>query len=276
MRLELSLLCGLVPSALAFATTHYGNLGVHDPAIVQNSGKFYAFSTGGLIDYWKSNSIAGPWTHQGTVFSKAPNINHAGSNDLWAPDVHLVGGTYYLYYAASSFGTQNSVIGLATSPNLNVGSWTDHGVVISSSSSAKSPYSITNAIDPNLIIAADGSAHLNWGSFWDDIYQTPMNSALTRPSGATPVHLSVDPADTRPEEGSYINYHGGYYYLWVSHGQCCNFESGVLPAAGKELVFPPHQRTHALHANPCLPDTRFSSVAPRASPVPSSTRVAKT
>lgn len=211
-----------------YATTHYGDLNVHDPSCVQNSGKYYCFSTGGLIDYWKSSSMAGPWTYQGTVFSSAPKV---GGTDLWAPDLHQVDDVYYLYYASSTFGSEDSKIGLATSSSLNVGSWTDHGEVIGSSTG-----SAYNAIDPNLIIDASGNGYLNWGSFWDDIYQAPLDAALTAlSSSGTTIQISYDPASTHAEEGSYINYHGGYYYLWVSHGQCCNFNGGTtLPAAGTE------------------------------------------
>ncbi|KAF2148114.1 glycoside hydrolase family 43 protein [Myriangium duriaei CBS 260.36] len=225
-------LLALLGTAAAYATTHYGGLNVHDPSCVQNSGKYYCFSTGGLISYWKASSMAGPWAYQGTVFSSAPKV---GGTDLWAPDLHQVNGVYYLYYASSTFGSQNSKIGLATSTTLNKGSWTDHGQVIASSANAAFPYDVTNAIDPNLIIDASGKPHLNWGSFWGDIYQVPLNSALTAPSGGAATQISLDPAGTRPEEGSFVNYHGGYYYLWVSHGQCCNFNGGKsLPAAGTE------------------------------------------
>ena len=37
-----------------------------------------------------------------------------------------------LYYAVSSLGSQNSAIGLATSPSMEEGTWTDHGAVITS------------------------------------------------------------------------------------------------------------------------------------------------
>lgn len=38
-----------------------------------------------------------------------------------APDVFSYGGTYYMYYAVSSSGSQNSDIGVATSPSMDVG-----------------------------------------------------------------------------------------------------------------------------------------------------------
>ena len=236
MSAKFRILClsALYSLSFAFPNTNFANLNVHDPAIVQNLGKYYAFSTGGLLDYWKADSIDGPWAHQGAVFSSAPNINNPGKTGLWAPDLHQVNGVYYLYYAASSFGSQNSVIGLATSTSLNVGSWTDHGAVISSPGST-SPYTITNAIDPNLIVTPSGSAYLNWGSFWGDVWQVPLQSGLAAPGAASSaINISEDPCGDRPEEGSYISYHAPYYYLWVSHGQCCNFNANDLPPAGTE------------------------------------------
>ena len=35
----------------------------------------------------------------------------------WAPDISYFGGLWHLYYAGSNFGSNNSVIGLATTPN---------------------------------------------------------------------------------------------------------------------------------------------------------------
>lgn len=52
-----------------------------------------------------------------------------------------------MYYAISTFGTQNSAIGVATSPTMEVGSWTDLGATGIASSTGKD----YNAIDPNLI-----------------------------------------------------------------------------------------------------------------------------
>lgn len=81
-----------------------------------------------------------------------------------APHVQLIGSTYYLYYAVSTYGSQSSAIGYATSTTMEVGSWTDHGSTGISSTSSKS----YNAIDPALIEAADGTYYMSFGSFWDD------------------------------------------------------------------------------------------------------------
>ncbi|MCJ1313466.1 hypothetical protein MMC25_007144 [Agyrium rufum] len=210
---------------------------IHDPSLIKSGSTYYSFSTGNLISIGSAPSLSGPWKHLGSVISGKSIINLPGNNDLWAPDVHLVNGLFYCYYAVSAFGSQTSAIGLATSSTLAPGSWTDLGAVFTSGSNIKSsPASITNAIDPNLFIdPATQKPYLTYGSFWADIWQFHLNADLksvaTSPAA---VQVSEDPLGTRPEEGSFLSYNGGYYYLWFSHGICCGFSTTSLPAAGTE------------------------------------------
>jgi len=201
----------------------------HDPAIAKRSdGTYFKFNTGVGIEIATASAIEGPWTLVGYVLPDGTSIN--GQTDLWAPDVSLVGGVYHLYYAVSTSGSQVSEIGLATSTTLEPGSWTDLGATGVASTAAK----IYNAIDPNLILVGS-TYYLNFGSFWDDIYQVEFNSAATKPSG-TSYNIEYDGADsTHPCEGSFMFYYDGYYYLLWSHGICCNYET-TLPAAGAEYM----------------------------------------
>lgn len=82
----------------------------------------------------------------------------AGRDDIWAPDVSLHSGKYYAYYAVSTFGSQNSAIGLATSTSMDPGTWTDLGQVFASSTGAQ-----FNAIDPNVVIDEKGVPVLTFG-----------------------------------------------------------------------------------------------------------------
>jgi arabinan endo-1,5-alpha-L-arabinosidase len=134
--------------------------------------------------------------------------------------VHLVGDLYYLYYAVSSFGSQVSAIGLATSSTLEVGSWTDLGATGVASTSAK-PY---NAIDPNLILVGS-TYYLNFGSFWHDIYQVEMDSPPTSKGSNSAYNIEYNSVGTSPCEGSYMFYYDGYYYLLWSHGICCGYNT---------------------------------------------------
>ncbi|KAI0416374.1 glycosyl hydrolase [Xylaria grammica] len=201
----------------------------HDPAIIRRAdGTYFRFSTNGKIAVHTAPDITGPWTYKGAALPSGSSIDLPGNQDLWAPDVTLVGDTYYLYYAVSQFGSQDSAIGVATSTTLDVGTWTDRGSTGVKSSSAK-PY---NAIDANLI-NVDGTYYLTWGSFWGDIYQAPMKaSPLTLASGASSYQVAYDPVTTAVE-GAYVFKYGSYYYLFYSKGQCCGYDAG-LPAAGAE------------------------------------------
>ena len=67
---------------------------------------------------------------------------------------------YYAYYSVSTFGSQESAIGLATSTSMDPGTWTDHGQVFRSTTG-----DAYNAIDPNLVIDEKGSPVLTFGGF---------------------------------------------------------------------------------------------------------------
>lgn len=128
-------------------------LHVHDPSIIKHNGWYYSFTTHDLVGIGKAPTLSGYWEHAGSVLRGQSIIDLPGRNDTWAPDVHKVGDTFYLYYSVSTFGSQDSAIGLATSKTLEAGSWTDHGKVIQSGNdTGVIPYNITNAIDPNVFI----------------------------------------------------------------------------------------------------------------------------
>ncbi|KAH0355146.1 putative arabinan endo-1,5-alpha-L-arabinosidase A, partial [Aureobasidium melanogenum] len=204
----------------------------HDPSLIRRTsdGTYFRFSTGGGIAVHTASSAQGPWVYKGQVLPNGANVANSGKTDLWAPDVSLVGNTYYLYYTASAFGTQNSVIGLATSPSMDVGTWSDKGSTGISSDSSKS----YNAIDANLVKV--GNQYLmNFGSFWHDIYQVEMNTTPnTVNSKAGGAYNTIfKPAGTHDIEGSYMINHNGGYYMFFSEGICCNLDKN-RPAAGQE------------------------------------------
>jgi len=203
----------------------------HDPSVVQRAsdGVYFRFDTGSGIQITKSSSLSGPWVIQGYALPDGSSISVTGNTgtDLWAPDVHLVDGTYYMYYAVSTFGSQISAIGVATSTTMEYGSWTDHGATGIASTTGK----LYNAIDPNLIVV--GSSYImNFGSFWDDIYQVPLSTPLLHGT-ADSYNIAYNASGSHAEEGSYMFYYSGYYYLLISSGICCDYET-TLPAQGDE------------------------------------------
>ncbi|CEJ57518.1 Putative Arabinan endo-1,5-alpha-L-arabinosidase [Penicillium brasilianum] len=206
-----------------------GACNVHDPSLIQRTSDslYFRFSTGNEISYASASSIKGPWTTIGSMLPSGSSIDLDGNDDLWAPDAHIVDDLYYVYYSVSTFGSQSSAIGLATSATMEYGSWTDHGSTGIASSSSKA----YNAIDGNLI-EVDGIYYMNFGSFWHDIYQVPMNSAATKATSSS-YNIAYNATGTHAEEGAYMYKYGSYYYLFFSSGICCGYDSSK-PAAGEE------------------------------------------
>ena len=97
--------------------------------------------------------------------------------DFWAPDINYFDGEYHLYYAASSFGTNNSVIGLATnvtldpdSPRLRVGR-PRHGAAVAQRPTTSTPST------PTWSSTRAGVPWLSFGSFWDGIKMRRLDRA---------------------------------------------------------------------------------------------------
>ena len=206
------------------------DLFVHDPAMAKEGNTYYVFSTGdpagvvgnGNIQIRSSTNLR-KWKFDGTVFANKPSwIADIEGNipNLWAPDISFFDGEWHLYYAASSFGSNNSLLALATTPTLNPRSpdyrWTDDGLVFRSTSADN-----FNAIDPSLVTAQGGSRYLVFGSFFAGIEMLPLDSATGKPPvGATPQLIAAKPFPD-PEEGASITFHDGFYYLFVSVDTCC-------------------------------------------------------
>ncbi|HEY3254202.1 MAG TPA: arabinan endo-1,5-alpha-L-arabinosidase, partial [Polyangiaceae bacterium] len=143
-------------------------------------------------------------------------------SDLWAPDISYVNGTYRVYYAGSQFGSNHSVIGLATNTSLDPKNaaykWVDQGLVIASNSAASKDD--WNAIDPNAATDAAGNLWLVFGSFWSGIKLRRLDSASGKLSASDTTLYSLAAHSGGIEAPSIIE-HNGYYYLFVSYDACC-------------------------------------------------------
>ena len=167
----------------------------------ESDGTYFRFSTGTKIQIATASAISGPWTIKGSAIPAGSIINLPGRDDLWAPDIAKVGDLYYLYYSVSEFGSQNSAIGLATSPSMDVGTWTDLG----STGITSKPGSNYNAIDANLIALNEGGYRLTWGSFWGDIYSVAAKNPPKSITGSA-VNVAFNPSGTHAVEGPNLFY----------------------------------------------------------------------
>ncbi|WP_431907662.1 arabinan endo-1,5-alpha-L-arabinosidase [Nonomuraea jabiensis] len=202
-----------------------GDIGVHDPSVVKRpDGSYLLVHTGDNITI-KTSTDRTAWRNAGVVFpGGAPWTTSytGGSASLWAPDISYRNGRYYLYYSASTFGSRNSAIFLATSTTGASGSWTNQGLIISTTSS-----STYNAIDPNLVVDAQGRWWLSFGSFWTGIKLIQLDPATGRRLGTSITGLAQRTGGTTAIEAPFVFRHGSYYYLWVSFDACCQGASST-------------------------------------------------
>lgn len=232
----------IITSLAAYAQELKTDISVHDPVIIKQDSTYYIFCTGMGIAVWSSTDKL-HWKHEQPVFSSAPqwavDAIPGFKGHIWAPDISYYNGLYYLYYSASAFGKNTSVIGVATNttlhPNGPAYKWVDHGKVIQSVPGKTN----WNAIDPNLITDKDGTPYLVFGSFWDGLKLVKLNkdrlsvaedinnipTIATRRKQASEDLPAVDnnPVDAGGNaiEGPFIYRHGKYFYLFASIDYCC-------------------------------------------------------
>lgn len=220
------------PAVAAAAVPVTGDIGVHDPELVVTEDAWYVFSTGdpqqgdGAPQIRRSRDQGRTWSYLGTVwdagtrpawaYRKVPLVSN-----FWAPDVTEHDGTYYLYYSASSFGSNTSAIGVATNTTLDPDApgyrWVDHGEVI-----ASGPTDDYNAIDPGVLTADDGTPWMAFGSFWGGIQLVGLTWPSGKPApGAEPRRIAVRDSGTNPVEAPILVRHGAFSYLFVSRDHCC-------------------------------------------------------
>lgn len=197
-----------------------GDTSAHDPTMVKTPSGTYILATTGDNIALKTSTDRTNFRNAGSAFPNgAPwtRTYTGGSANLWAPDISYQNGQYYLYYSASTFGSRKSAIFLATSSTGASGSWQDKGLVIESSNS--NDY---NAIDPNLIVDAQGQWWLSFGSFWTGIKMIQLNPSTGKRSNNNIISLASRPDAGGAIEAPYIIRRGNYYYLWVAFDKCCN------------------------------------------------------
>jgi arabinan endo-1,5-alpha-L-arabinosidase len=215
-----------------------GDLRVHDPVIIREGDAFYVFCTSagrreGVIPIRTSTDLKN-WTRSGSAFDKLPDWavkEIPGARGAWAPDISFFNDKFHLYYSISTFGKNDSAIGLATNQTLDQSSpnykWVDQGMVVRSRE-GKDDF---NAIDPNLVVEDAKNVWLCWGSFWGGIKMMRIDPETGKLSAQDSTLYSLcsrprtGPHQTPPVEGAveapFIVKHDKYWYLFVSYDFCC-------------------------------------------------------
>ncbi len=203
--------CGLLALLLAVASTAFalsGDIGIHDPStVVMDHGKYYVYGTGGSALVSDDG-----WTWRRGV--RPPLVGAA-------PDVIHLDGRFYMYVARGSGGRalpNKAEIDMIWTKSLDPGSpdykWHQGGRVASSNGIED-----CNAIDPGALFdPTTGKFWLTYGSYFGYIRIVQLNpkTGLDMVPNEKPIDLAVN------GEASDMIYHDGWYYLFDTHGSCCD------------------------------------------------------
>nr|WP_235946080.1 glycoside hydrolase family 43 protein [Saccharibacillus alkalitolerans] len=197
-----------------------GDVGVHDPTIIKEGSSWYVFSTGPGIQVLRSDDGAN-FYRVPQIFLNAPSwwkthVPNQNPMDVWAPDVKSYNGKVWLYYSVSTFGKNVSAIGLASASSVGAGSWKDEGMVLATNGTQD-----YNAIDPELVIDANGDPWLAFGSFWSGLKLTKLDKNTMKPTGSL-YSIARRTINDGAIEAPSITYRNGYYYLFASVDKCCS------------------------------------------------------
>lgn len=234
---RLAILVTVLSTTISYAQ---GKPITHDPVVAKQGDTYYLFCTGPGITSFTSKDLK-TWTQAAPVFAASPEWTKDVAPDfnghIWAPDIMLHKGTYYLYYSISAFGKNTSAIGLVTNSTLNSADqnykWEDQGIVIQSVPNRD----LWNAIDPNLIFDENGTPWLAFGSFWSGLKMVKLNANLkevAKPENWISIakrdrdsDLDDSDAGNAALEGPFIFKKGDYYYQFLSWDYCCRGEKST-------------------------------------------------
>ena len=179
---------------------------IHDPStIAECGGKFYTFGTGG----------GGLISDDGWTWHGGAERPGGGA----APDVMRIGDRYLVIYGATGGGLgggHNGKILTMWNSTLDPASpdfrFTEAVEVVASDGIEDN-----DAIDPSLLMDADGRLWVSYGTYFGNIRLIELDPKTgLRKKGNKPKDIAIDC------EATALIYRQGWYYLLGTHGTCCD------------------------------------------------------
>ncbi|GIL30504.1 glycoside hydrolase family 43 protein [Actinocatenispora comari] len=230
-----------------------------DPYLVRWNGYYYMTSTdgcdGGWLCVWKSATLTGFGSAEKhdvwQIPSGAPN-----SAEVWAPEIHRIGGAFYIYYTAGA-GAAHRIYVLQADGADPTGGY--HEANTGAAHGQLTEPSGQWAIDPDVFTGADGTLYLTWSGWRSTsdtaqrIYVAPMSDPLHVSGNRVEISAPTRPWETvgnpdQPDQSS-VGYfpvnegpvgfrHGGKTYLTYSASFCGtrSYAVGLLTNGSNDVL----------------------------------------
>lgn len=258
--ITLALTC-CTTAALAQSPVFYNPLllTAPDPWVLQHDGWYYYMNTTGAnLTVWKTRDITDLAHAEKKVVWTPP---HSGpySRDIWAPEIHLINGHWFIYFAADNGQNRNHRIYVIENDSSDplTGDWKFRGKVADATDRW--------AIDPT-ILDDKGTHYLIWAGWPGDangtqnIYIAHLKNPWTidgpRAMLSTPQYPWEEVGDLDPNgisplphvnvnEGPEILQHDGRIFLTYSASGCWTnyYELGMLSLTPSADPMDPHSWT---------------------------------
>ena len=168
------------------------------------------------------------WTYVNDAFAVPPPAWAEPTAGMWAPEIDIIDGTYYLFYGITNVKDHisgepgcdsDNAIGYATSASPS-GPWVDSGGPLVEPRRGGPGCNFFWTYDPEVIKDQAGEYHIYFGSYYGGVWVRDLikarNGTLTAPP-ASSVQVTIG----NRYEGAEVVYRDGRYYLFVSATDCC-------------------------------------------------------
>jgi arabinan endo-1,5-alpha-L-arabinosidase len=195
-----------------------------DPSVVRGrDGYWYAYTTSRNITIQRSKDLV-TWEPVGTVFTDTTRPSwFRSTTGIWAPDISWLEGRYVLTFSAIDAAVApnpNRSIGVASAPTPT-GPWrADDAPIIPPGTwqpFPDEPPRMQGIIDSELLTAPDGRRYLYYGGFNGGVFVQEVDRQVRQRVGA-PVQVAVEDNFEAP----FVVYRGGWYWMFLSTGNCCS------------------------------------------------------
>ncbi len=220
-----------------------------DPYVIRWQGNYYYSDADSDRIYLRRSPTLSGLSSQAPIPVWNARPGSGGLANVWAPELHLIGGRWYLYFAADHHSDARHRLFVLEGGSDPLDPYKLAGQIVDSTGNW--------AIDPDVFFGADNQLYLTWSCTGDEFGRLPQNLCIARMSD--PVHVASDTVqisspveswETRTgaiQEGPVGFVHAGSTYLTYSASASWttkDYAVGVLINASGDLLNPGAWKKH--------------------------------